>query len=365
MMTKKTRVVMLFGGRSSEHVVSCVTATGILGAIDHDLHEVIPVGITQSGSFILVPEAELNYSLDDQPLRTLADNGTRVLWPDTVESRELRVITADGVIESLGDIDVVFPMLHGPWGEDGTVQGMLELTDIPYVGSGVMASAVCMDKHVSKVLFQAAGIRVAPWVTLTKVDYERDADVASRVRHLDYPLFVKPVRAGSSVGVSRVTDAAGLPEALEIAFREDHVVLIETGIHGREVEIAVLEGQNNATARASSVIGEIVFDGKDFYDFEAKYLGSDGVKLVLPAAVSESEYTEIRDAAITAFTVAQCSGPARVDFFLTDEGAVLNEINTMPGFTPISMYPQLWDKSGLAYSDLISELITLAMQTAR
>lgn len=363
-MLNKIRVVMLFGGRSSEHTVSLVTATGILGAMDRDRLDVIPVGITEDGSFILVPEEEVNYSLDEKPLRTLPDNGTRVLWPDSVRSRELRVLNADGAIQSLGTIDVVFPMLHGPWGEDGTVQGMLELTGIPYVGSGVMASSVCMDKHVSKVLFQAAGIRVAPWKTLTKVEYEQGVNLEQLVEHLSYPLFVKPSRAGSSVGVSRVTDSAALPEALEVAFREDHVVLIETGISGREVEISVLEGRDNAVPRASSVIGEIVFDGKDFYDFEAKYLGSDGVKLVLPAQVTDSEYAAIRDAAVLAFSVAQCAGPARVDFFLTDEGPVLNEINTMPGFTPISMYPQLWEKSGLAYRDLITELVELALEAA-
>ena len=364
-MSEKIRVVVLFGGRSSEHVVSCVTATGILGAMDRELHEVIPVGITTEGSFILVPEDEVNYRLTDEPLRTLEDNGTRIIWPDTVASRELKVITATGDIESLGDIDVVFPMLHGTWGEDGTVQGMLELTDIPYVGSGVMASAVCMDKHVSKVLFQSAGISVAPWRTVTRVEYERGLGLAGLVEGLDFPLFVKPARAGSSVGVSRITALDELPEALEVAFHEDHVVLIETGITGREVEIAVLEGGGSATPQVSSVLGEIIFSGKDFYDFEAKYLGSDGVQLVLPAKVTDAEYASIRDAAILAFSVAQCSGPARVDFFLTDDGAVLNEINTMPGFTPISMYPQLWEKSGLAYSELITRLIALARNTER
>lgn len=364
-MADKIRVVMLFGGRSSEHSVSLVTATGILGAMDRDRIDVIPVGITEQGSFILVPESELNYSLSDEPLRTLEDNGSRVLWPNSVNTRELRVITPDGSIDSLGDIDVVFPMLHGPWGEDGTVQGMLELTGIPYVGSGVMASSVCMDKHVSKVLFQAAGISVAPWKTLTKFEYERGVDLAQLVSELSYPLFVKPSRAGSSVGVSRVTTIEELPEALEMAFREDHVVLIETGITGREVEISVLEGRGNAVPRASSVIGEIVFDGKEFYDFEAKYLGSDGVKLVLPADVTDAEYASIRDAAVLAFSVAQCAGPARVDFFLTADGPVLNEINTMPGFTPISMYPQLWEKSGLAYRDLITELVELAQDASQ
>lgn len=361
-MAQPTRVVLLFGGRSSEHTISCVTATGILNALDRERFEPIPVGITLDGSFTLIPEAEMTFTLDEGPLRELADNGTRIIWPDSTHTRELTVQHPDGTRESLGAIDVVFPLLHGPWGEDGTVQGMLELTSIPYVGSGVLASSVCMDKHVSKTLFQAAGIKVAPWRTVTRVDYDRDPQLTGLLDHLEYPLFVKPSRAGSSVGVSRITSPEELPEALETAFKEDTMVLVETGISGREVEISVLEGRGSDLPRASSVIGEIVFQGKDFYDFEAKYLGSDGVKLVLPAEVTDEEYLTIRDAATVAFTVAQCQGPARVDFFLTEDGPVLNEINTMPGFTPISMYPQLWEKSGLSYTDLLSELIELALE---
>ena len=362
---KKTRVVILFGGRSSEHTVSCVTATGILRAIDRERFDVIPVGITEQGSFTLVDEETMTFTLDEKPLRTLDDNGTRIVWPESAKTRELRVIAPHGGVQSLGEIDVVFPMLHGPWGEDGTVQGFLELTSIPYVGNGVLASSVCMDKHVSKTLFQAAGIQVAPWRTVTRMDVERNPELTGLFDELTYPLFVKPSRAGSSVGVSRVTSPEGLPEALEIAFREDHMVLVESAIVGREVEIAVLEGRQGELPRASSALGEIVFQGKDFYDFEAKYLGSDGVRLVLPAPVTDAELASISEAAILAFTVAQCNGLARVDFFLTDNGPVLNEINTMPGFTPISMYPQLWQHSGLAYADLITELIDLALDTKR
>lgn len=364
-MTNRLNVVVLFGGRSSEHSISCVTAAGILGAIDTERFSVIPVGITKEGAFTLVSERDMNYALDQDPLPSVSDNGTRVEWPQETSSRELMLRKPDGTVESLGNIDVVFPMLHGPYGEDGTVQGLLELVSIPYVGSGVLASSVCMDKHVSKTLFQAAGIRVAPWRTITRVDYDRDPNLTGLIDHLEYPLFVKPSRAGSSVGVSRVTDSTQLPAALEIAFAEDHMVLIESGIAGREVEIAVLEGRGNDLPRASSVIGEIVFQGKEFYDFEAKYLGSDGVDIVLPTEVSDEDYLAIRDAATVAFTVAQCSGPARVDFFLTEEGPVLNEINTMPGFTPISMYPQLWEQSGLSYRDLITELIELAQEAVR
>lgn len=356
-------VVLLFGGRSSEHGISCVTAAGVLGAIDRDRFDVIPVGITPRGATVLMGEADLDaYRLEAGGLPEVADNGTRVLWPASTETRELSVIDADGVLRSLGRVDAVLPMLHGPYGEDGTVQGMLDLVDLPYVGSGVLASALCMDKHALKTVLADAGIAVAPWRTVTRDQLDRDPELAGRLdAGLAYPLFVKPARAGSSVGVSRVTEAAQIPAALETAFAEDRTVLIESGVVGREVEIAVLEGRDGAPARTSSVIGEIVFTGRDFYDFEAKYLGADGIDLALPADVSDAEFAAIRDAAVRAFEVAQCQGLSRIDFFLTAEGPVLNEINTLPGFTPISMYPRLWEASGLGYTDLITELVELAI----
>lgn len=357
-------VVLLFGGRSSEHEISCVTAAGVLHAIDDTRFRVIPVGITKSGATVLVDADRLDgFRLDGDELPHVDDNGSRVLWPASAATRELSVVDADGTIRSLGDIDVVFPTLHGPFGEDGTVQGLLELVDLPYVGSGVLGSALCMDKHAVKTILADSGVAVAPWNTVTRAQMAQDP---SRIDRLDeglaYPLFVKPARAGSSVGVTRVVEPEGLPAAVEIAFAEDSIVLVESGVIGREVEIAVLGGRHGGPTRTSTVVGEIVFSGRDFYDYEAKYLGASGVDLELPAKVTDDELRALQDAAAEAFELAQCGGLARVDFFLTDAGPVLNEINTMPGFTPISMYPSLWAASGLEYTDLITELIDLALE---
>lgn len=360
----KRRVVLLFGGRSSEHGISCVTAAGVLNAIDRSKFEVIPVGITKRGATVLLSEEDLaDYKLVPGGLPEVVENGTRVLWPASIDTRALSLIREDGTIASLGHVDVVLPTLHGPFGEDGTLQGLLDLVDLPYVGSGVLGSALAMDKHVAKTVLADAGIAVAPWRTITRHEFDRDPSVVSRLDEgLSYPLFVKPARAGSSVGVSKVKVAAELPAALDVAFAEDSVVLIESGVVGREVEIAVLQGRNGGAPRTSSVIGEIAFSGREFYDFEAKYLGASGVELVLPAPVTDAEFESIRDAAVRSFEAAQLAGLSRIDFFLTEQGPVLNEINTLPGFTPVSMYPRLWEESGLAYTDLITELIELALE---
>lgn len=361
---EKRTVVLLFGGRSSEHGISCVTAAGVLRSIDRGRFDVIPVGITKRGATVLLKESDLaDYRLEAGALPEVVENGTRVLWPASVDTKALSLVSADGTVSSLGHVDVVLPTLHGPFGEDGTVQGMLDLIDLPYVGSGVLGSALAMDKHVAKTVLADAGIAVAPWRTLTRHEFDRDPGIVSGLDEgLRYPLFVKPARAGSSVGVSRVTEAVELPEALAVAFAEDSVVLIESGVSGREVEIAVLQGRDGSAPRTSAVIGEIVFTGREFYDFEAKYLGAAGVELELPARVTETEFAAIREAAVQAFDAAQCAGLARIDFFLTEEGPVLNEINTLPGFTPVSMYPRLWEESGLSYTSLITELIELALE---
>ncbi|MFT4231363.1 MAG: D-alanine--D-alanine ligase family protein [Leucobacter sp.] len=360
----KRTVVLLFGGRSSEHGISCVTAAGVLRAIDRSRFDVILAGITKQGATVLMQEDDLDgYRLEPGALPEVRDNGTRVLWPASTATRALTVIDQAGALRTLGHADAVLPMLHGPYGEDGTVQGMLDLVDLPYVGSGVLGSALCMDKHAVKTVLADAGIPVAPWRTVTRDQLERDPYLVERLDEgLSYPLFVKPARAGSSVGVSRVSEAAQIPAALETAFAEDRTVLIESGVAGREVEIAVLEGRGDDRPRTSSVIGEIVFTGREFYDFEAKYLGAAGVELELPAKVTDAEFAAIRDAAVHAFEVTQCAGLARIDFFLTAEGPVLNEINTLPGFTPISMYPRLWEASGLGYTELITELVELAIE---
>lgn len=361
---EKRTVVLLFGGRSSEHGISCVTAAGVLRAIDRSRFDVIPVGITKRGATVLLKESDLvEYKLEAGALPEVVENGTRVLWPASIDTKTLSLVSADGTVTSLGHVDVVLPTTHGPFGEDGTIQGMLELVDLPYVGSGVLGSALAMDKHVAKTVLADVGIAVAPWRTLTQHEFDRDPSIVSRLDEgLTYPLFVKPARAGSSVGVSRVTDSSGIPEALTVAFAEDSLVLIESGVTGREVEIAVLQGRDGSAPRTSSVLGEIVFTGREFYDFEAKYLGAAGVELELPAKVTEAEFAAIRDAAVQVFEAAQLAGLARIDFFLTADGPVLNEINTLPGFTPISMYPRLWQESGMSYSNLITELIELALE---
>ena len=360
----KRTVVLLFGGRSSEHGISCVTAAGVLRSIDRERFDVILVGITKHGANVLLQESDLDdYRLEAGALPEVRDNGTRVLWPASTETRSLTVIDQSGALRTLGHADAVLPMLHGPYGEDGTVQGMLDLVDLPYVGSGVLGSALCMDKHAVKTVLADAGIPVAPWRTVTREQVARDPHLVERLdEDLHYPLFVKPARAGSSVGVSRVTERSEIAAALDVAFAEDRTVLIESGVTGREVEIAVLEGRGDDRPRTSSVIGEIVFTGREFYDFEAKYLGAAGVELALPAQVTDAEFEAIRDAAVRAFEVTQCAGLARIDFFLTDDGPVINEINTLPGFTPISMYPRLWQESGLGYTDLITELVELAIE---
>ena len=359
----KRTVALVFGGRSSEHGVSCVTAAGVLRAIDRTKYDVLPIGITRRGATVLADEEELaGYRLDAVALPEVHDNGTRVLWPASTETRALTLVASDGSIRSLGSVDAVIPMLHGPYGEDGTIQGMLDLVDMPYVGSGVLSSALCMHKHLAKSVLAGAGIPVAPWRMVTQGEVDRDPAIIDTLDEgLDYPLFVKPARAGSSMGVSRVTERAGIAAALEVAFYEDSSVLIESAVAGREIEIGVLEGRDGASPRASSAVGEIVMTSRSFYDFESKYLGGAGVELELPAKVTAEEFEAIRAIAIRAFELAQCEGLARVDFFLTAQGPVLNEINTLPGFTPISMFPRLWEESGLSYTELITELVELAV----
>ncbi|PJJ71684.1 D-alanine-D-alanine ligase [Diaminobutyricimonas aerilata] len=357
------RVALLFGGRSSEHSVSCATAGGVLSAIDRDTYEVIPVGITRDGAFVLEDDDPAKFAMSAE-LPSVVDNGTRILWPDSATNRELRVVDGDG-IRSLGDIDVVFPILHGRYGEDGTLQGMLELLGLPYVGAGVLASSVGMDKHFTKTVLQHAGIRVAPWRTVSAREWLADPDaVAADAEELGWPVFVKPARAGSSVGVSRVSGPNELPGAMEVGLAEDGKVLIEAAVAGREVECAVLAGRDGSAPRVS-VAGEIVTAAGQFYDFDAKYLDPDAAGLVCPADLAPTELAEMQRIAADAFLAIDGTGLARVDFFLTDDGFVVNELNTMPGFTPISMFPKCWIASGMSYPEVIDELIQLGLQTAR
>ncbi len=267
---------------------------------------------------------------------------------------------ADGSIDSLGEIDVVLPILHGPHGEDGTIQGFFDTLQLPYAGGGVLDSALCMDKHFMKVVLQAAGVPVAPWVTVTAARWASDpAGVRADAATLGLPSFVKPARAGSSVGVSKVAEASELDEALEKAFAEDDKVLIEPAIVGREIEVAILEGRAGAPARAS-LPGEIVLTTREFYDFEGKYLGGDGAEVVCPADTTAEELASIQALGVKSFEAVGGRGLARVDMFLTADGLVVNELNTMPGFTPISMFPKCWIASGMSYAELVTELVEIA-----
>ncbi|WP_454141579.1 D-alanine--D-alanine ligase family protein [Microbacterium lacticum] len=357
----RTVVAVLFGGRSSEHSISSATAGGVLQAIDRSRFDVLPIGITRDGAFVLEDDDPDKFALRPEHLPEVVDNGTRIIWPDSVLSREVKVADATG-IRSLGDVDVVFPILHGRFGEDGTVQGFLELLDLPYVGAGLLMSAIGMDKHTTKQVLKAAGVPVVPWATLTRAELDRDPELwERRVRSLGLPVFVKPARAGSSVGVSKVSEWSELGAALETAFAEDRTVLVEQAVTGREIECGVLQGRDGAPPRVS-VAGEIVISGREFYDFDAKYLDAPGIDLVCPADLHPGELAEMQRIAVRAFEAVGGEGLSRVDFFYTGTEFFVNEVNTMPGFTPISMFPTCWIASGMTYPDLISELIDLARE---
>lgn len=358
----QTTVAVLFGGRSSEHSISSATAGGVLRAIDRDRYRVIPVGITRSGVFVLEDDDPGKFALDADVLPEVVDNGTRIVWPEPGE-RGLSVRRAGGAEEPLGEVDVVLPILHGTHGEDGTVQGFLDTLGLAYAGGSVLDSALCMDKHFMKIVLKEAGIAVAPWITVRVGEWTGDAaPIAERASSLSFPWFVKPARAGSSVGVSKVENESELAAALEVAFAEDDKVLVEEGVVGREIEVGVLGARSGEEPRVS-LPGEIVLTARDFYDFEGKYLGGDGVEVVCPAELDEASVAAIQNAALRAFQAVEGRGLARVDFFLGENGPVVNELNTMPGFTPISMFPKCWIASGLSYSELITDLIEQARET--
>ncbi len=338
----KLNVAIICGGISSEHEISCVSAGGVLNGLDTDKYNAILIGITKAGKWVLLP--------NDYPLEISIGK-----LPTVDENAAAIVVDVQGF--SVGgkalSIDVVFPVLHGPYGEDGTIQGLLEIANLPYVGSGVLASAVAMDKSFSKPIFAAAGMHVADGIVVTSRDKQVSIDDQA------YPVFVKPARGGSSRGTHKVKSVDALNAALKDAFLFDHKVMIEQAVNGREIECAVLEADGVVKA---SVVGEIVIDSKfEFYDFEAKYL--DGATTVkMPADIPTDATEEIRSKAVQAFKALGCSGLARCDFFYTDKGEIIiNEINTMPGFTGTSMYPKLWAASGIDYTTLISALITTAL----
>ncbi|MDO5627548.1 MAG: D-alanine--D-alanine ligase family protein [Mobilicoccus sp.] len=361
--TQKIRVALVYGGRSSEHAVSCATAAGVLAAIDTDRFEVVPIGIAKDGRWVLGGDDLTELALTRGHVPEVRGEGD-VRLPMATTDRGVTDLDSAGGAAALGHVDVVFPVLHGPFGEDGTLQGMLELADLPYVGSGVLASATMMDKHAMKAVLSSHGLPVGPHLTITDRQWSRDADAAmAACERLTYPLFVKPARAGSSVGITKVDGPGALRAAIETAREHDPKVVVEQGIVGREIECGVLQGRGHDEPRTSE-LGEIVVEsGHTFYDFEAKYLADSEVRLSCPAELPEADAARIRHMAAVAFEAAGCEGLARVDFFYTPDGEIiLNEINTMPGFTPASMYPQMWQASGVTYPELITELIELALE---
>lgn len=359
------RVAVIFGGVSSEHDVSCLTAGGVTRAIDEQRFEVIGIGITPGGRWVQVSADEMR-ALDvvDGVLPRLDESHPEaVLLRGADGGGRVATLEGDRLIDERA-FDVAFTLLHGPFGEDGTIQGMLEMLGIRYVGCGVAASANSMDKDVMRRQLKGAGLPLAPWVTVTKADWDTDpARVLHRIEDdLAFPVYVKPARGGSSMGISRVAEPSGLREAIEHAQGFDPKVVVEEGFVGiREIELAVL-GQTGAAPRVS-IAGEIQMHTQDaFYDYEAKYIPDEQVSLVIPADVSPRLLRRMQKVAAATFTAMGCEGLARVDLFVdADDEVWVNELNTMPGFTRLSMYPSLWQASGLAYPDLIAELVQLAL----
>ncbi len=362
----KPRVAIVFGGRSSEHAISVSTAGSVLRAIDRDKYEVLPIGITHEGRWALVSDDPARMAITDGRLPDVAEVAEsvegQVVLPSSPDSREVVWSEPGAVPKGLGEVDVVLPLLHGPWGEDGTLQGLLELSGVPYVGNGVLASAVGMDKEFTKRILESHGIGVGTYTVVRPREWESDegrAAARQRITALGLPLFVKPCRAGSSMGITKVKDLADLDGAIAEARRHDPKVIVEAGVEGREIECAVLEFEDGPRASVPAEI--VVGGGYEFYDFEAKYIDSSDVQI--PARLTAGETAEIRRQAVAAFEALGCEGLARVDFFLLGDGNwVVNEINTMPGFTPISAYPKMWEASGLAYPELIDRLLQAALR---
>lgn len=358
----RIRVAVVFGGRSSEHSVSCVSAGSVLTNLDPDRYEVVPIGITRDGSWVLGPTDPESLAIRDRAMPSVARNGTELtLTADPTRAGALVALSDAEAGKVLASVDVVFPVLHGAYGEDGTVQGLLELAEVPYVGPGVLASAAGMDKEFTKKLLAAEKLPVGHQIVLrpgteTLTQEERGG--------LELPVFVKPARGGSSIGITRVAEWSGLEKAIAHARLHDPKVIVESGIVGREVECGVLEFPDGSVR--ASVVAEIKMpesardDREAFYDFDTKYL-DDVCEFDVPAKLDDSVADEIRRLAIEAFRALDCQGLSRVDFFVTEDGPVVNEINTMPGFTAISMYPRMWGAAGIDYPTLVSTLVDTAL----
>ena len=359
---KKLRVAVVFGGRSAEHEISLLSARFVVESLDRERFEPILVGIDKSGRWLLQEEALLLGAARDPRLVRLNQSMPDVALAAHPGPGGEASLAIGG--EGVTGIDVVFPVLHGPMGEDGCVQGLLELAGVPYVGAGVLGSSVGMDKDVMKRLLAAAGVPILPFVTLRRADWDRATGAAlDHCVELGYPLFVKPANLGSSVGVRRARDRGELTAAIEHAFEFDTKVVVEKGLdHPREVECAVL---GNDEPRAS-IAGEIVVDHPDgFYSYAAKYIDESGATLRIPADLTAAQLDALQRLAMRTFRVLECAGLARVDFFLAPDGQLyVNEINTLPGFTAISMYPKLWEASGVPARELVGRLIDLAIERA-
>ena len=350
---KKIRVAIIAGGRSSEHPISCISANGVLAAIDRSKFEPILFGITQSGTWIDMRQSDFERGSDG--LSYVPEGGEKL------------IVDIHGIKDSKGSylgIDIAFPLLHGAYGEDGTIQGLFEMAGIAYVGSGVLASAVAMDKSFAKPIYADFGLKVADGITVHRDNWNKSKDLEiAKIRALGFPIFIKPARSGSSRGTSKVKDESAISAALDDAFNYDPRVLVEAAVVGREIECAVLEIDSVATA---SVLGEVrVHPPHEFYDFEAKYLDG-STTFDVPANLAEPIASAISQAAITAFEALGCEGLARVDFFLSEDNQIIiNELNTMPGFTPTSVFPALWEKTGRSYSQIITILLDSALSRQR
>jgi D-alanine-D-alanine ligase len=380
---RKIRVAVVFGGRGPEHAVSCMGGGNMLGSIDRSKYDVVPIGITREGNWVLVADEPARLAITGGELPSVeaaAEPGSAVAPGAGSEAgSELVEASAPGHIPHLlGDVDVVLPVLHGPFGEDGTLQGLLEIAGVPYVGAGVLSSAVSLDKDYMKLIFAAKGLPIGPYVVLRERDWPADEDVDAaglaehpvnperkrvldEIAELGWPLFVKPARGGSSIGTSKAHDLAQLRESIALARQYDPKVLIEAAVDGREVEVSVLEGENGAPPD-TSLPGQLLIDGgEEFWDFEAKYLDA-ASGMAIPAPIPEAAIQEIRRLAALVFDAVSCEGLARVDFFYTSSGEILvNEINTIPGLSPASYFQKMWEVSGLPFPQLIDRLLRTAL----
>ncbi|MEV2252627.1 D-alanine--D-alanine ligase family protein [Streptomyces sp. NPDC050147] len=363
---RKPRVAVVFGGRSSEHGISVVTAGAVLRAIDRTKYDVLPIGITTDGRWALTADDPERMAITDRQVPNVAElaesaDGS-VVMPLDPNNREVVYSEPGSVPKALGEVDVVFPMLHGPYGEDGTLQGLLELSGVPYVGAGVLASAVGQDKEYMKRVFTSFGLPVGPYLVIRPREWDRDQEgarkkIAEFAGDHGWPLFIKPARGGSSMGITKVESFEGLDEAIEEARRHDPKILVESLLRGREIECGVLEFEDGPRASVPAEIPPV--QSHDYYDFEAKYI--DSTPGIVPAPLTPEQTAEIQRLAVDAFEATSCEGLVRADFFLTEDGFVINEINTMPGFTPISMYPQMWEASGVSYPELVDRLVQAAL----